>query len=227
MLDSLGAAGGQWPLLADMSMIAGLYVISLIVGGGLLVVSAVFGGDAEADVDIDAGAEIDADVELDGELEAGGAGAGPLDLSSWFSMRFLIYFAAAFGLVGTALTWMSDASSTWVLASALIGGTLVGQIAHQLFRYLVRSSSNSATKTKDYINKTARVTVAIRPSARGEVAIRIGDRERFVPARARRDDDAFDAGATVGVVAFENGTARVVSKKEYEFTSKTRKGGTT
>lgn len=225
MLDFLGAAGGQWPLLADTSLIAGLYVISLIVGGGLLAISAVFGGDAEADVDFDAGAEIDADVDLDGELDTGGA--GPLDLSSWFSMRFLIYFAAAFGLVGTALTWMSDASSTRVLASALIGGTLVGQIAHQLFRYLVRSSSNSATKTKDYINKTARVTVAIRPSARGEVAIRIGDRERFVPARARRDDDAFDTGATVGVVAFENGTARVVSKNEYEFTSKTRKGGTT
>ena len=196
MLDFLGAAGGQWPLLADTSLIAGLYVISLIVGGGLLFVSAVFGGDAEA------GAEIDAGAELDGDLDTGGAGAGPLDLSSWFSMRFLIYFAAAFGLVGTALTWMSDASSTWVLASAMIGGTLVGQIAHQLFRYLVRSSSNSATKTKDYINKTARVTVAIRPSARGEVAIRIGDRERFVPARARRDDDAFDTGATVGVVAF-------------------------
>lgn len=225
MFDLLPASCDCPILLAQVQLLQGLYVISLIVGGGLLAISAVFGGDAEADVDIDAGAEIDADVDLDGELDTGGA--GPLDLSSWFSMRFLIYFAAAFGLVGTALTWMSDASSTWVLASALIGGTLVGQIAHQLFRYLVRSSSNSATKTKDYINKTARVTVAIRPSARGEVAIRIGDRERFVPARARRDEDAFDTGATVGVVAFENGTARVVSKNEYEFTSKTRKGGTT
>ncbi len=225
MFDLLPASCDCPSLLAQGQWLQGLYVISLIVGGGLLAISAVFGGDAEADVDFDAGAEIDADVDLDGELDTGGA--GPLDLSSWFSMRFLIYFAAAFGLVGTALTWMSDASSTRVLASALIGGTLVGQIAHQLFRYLVRSSSNSATKTKDYNNKTARVTVAIRPSARGEVAIRIGDRERFVPARARRDDDAFDTGATVGVVAFENGTARVVSTNEYEFTSKTRKGGTT
>ena len=225
MLDSLGAAGGQWPLLADTSLIAGLYVISLIVGGGLLVVSAVFGGDADADVDFDL--DVDADVDLDLDGAESHAPDGALALSNWFSMRFVIYFGAGFGFVGTVLTYMSSLSSTWILVSAAVGGIVIGQIAHQTFRYIVRSSSDSSTSVRDYVDKTARVTIAIRSPALGEVAVQVGDRERFVPARSRRDDDAFEIGATVGVVAFRNRAVEVVSQQEFEFSKNTQKGGTT
>ncbi len=225
MLDFLGAAGGQWPLLADTSLIAGLYMIGLIVGGGLLVVSAVFGGDADADVDFDLDVDADADLDLDGAESHAPDGAPAL--SNWFSMRFLIYFGAAFGLIGTVLTWMSDAPTLWVLASAVVGGGVVGQIAHQTFRYIVRSSSDSSTSVRDYVDKTARVTIAIRSPALGEVAVQVGDRERFVPARSRRDDDAFEIGATVGVVAFRSRAVEVVSQQEFEFSKNTQEGGTT
>ena len=42
-------------------------------------------------------------------------------------------------------------------------------------------------------------------------------RERFVAARTKRDDDEFKINDQVVVVAFVNGAAEIVSKKEYEF----------
>lgn len=212
-------------VLADTSSLTGFYWIGLIVGWGLLIISTVFGGDADSDIDADFDADFDVDadagVEMDADVEGAHAHAaeGALSLASWFSVRFLIYFAAMFGLIGTVLTYMSDMGTTTILVLALLGGVLVGQMAHQVFRYFKRSSSDSATTLKDYLNKPARVTIAIKPPARGEVAIRIGDSERFVAAIAKREDDTFEVGQSVGVVGFRAGTALVVSQKEHEFLS--------
>jgi hypothetical protein len=77
------------------------------------------------------------------------------------------------------------------------------------------------------VNTHARVTVAIVPGQRGEVALQVRGRERFVPAVARRADDRFDVGDRVGIVAFANGTAEVVSRQEYEFINEPEVGDDT
>ncbi len=224
-------------LLAVAGVISSAYVICLIVGGGLLLISTVFGGDSDADIeaDFDGGLDADfdadfeadletdfeADVEVDAHVDAahGHIGDGALSLSSWFSVRFLVYFAAMFGLVGTVLTRMSDTPSHLVLVYAIAGGVVVGQVAHQLMRYLKRTSVDGSLHTQDYVDTLARVTVAIHPPKRGEVAIQIGDGERFVAADAKHKHDAFEPGQTVGVVGLHGGVAVVVSLKEYEFLS--------
>ena len=221
------------PVLALVSLVAAtpvlaavlptFYVVALIAGGGLLVFSTLLGGDghsADAHVGgLDAHAS-DFHAQT-GDLHHGpdgeaGQGHG-ISLGSWFSVRFVVYFLATFGLIGTVLTKASDTSSTVTLVAALAGGLVIGQLAHQLIRHLALTSVTGITTTRDYVDKSARVTMAIRPPHRGEVAIRIGDSERFVPALSRRDQDAFDAGQSVVVLEFRSGTALVVSQQEYDF----------
>ena len=81
-------------------------------------------------------------------------------------------------------------------------------------------------RTADYINKIARVTIDILPPNKGEVAVQVQDAERFLPAVAKRDRDKFEAGSTVVVVGFSAGTAKVVSRQEYEFMTDSKPGGT-
>ena len=91
-------------LLAATSMLQMVYIICLIVGGGLLMISTFLGGDsdvaADADVEMDFDADVDVEVEADAHVEgADVAATGSLSLANWFSMRFVVYFMAAFGLV--------------------------------------------------------------------------------------------------------------------------------
>lgn len=248
---ALLATTGLFGLALVLPPLGGVYIGCLIVGGGLLVISTLFGGDHDADFDggdVDLGGDVDVgDVDVDaasgvdldtdaGDIDVGDVQAGDLDhaaaahdlvhaheassplaLSDWFSMRFVVYFAATFGFVGTVLTYVTDMSSGWTLAVALVGGIAIGQGVHQLIRALGRSGANSAVRTHDFVNQPARVTVAVRPPARGEVGVHIGNREMFVPAVAKRSDDSFDIGAQVVITAYTGGMAQVVSREEYEF----------
>ncbi len=216
--------------MAEFPSLGGVYVVSLIVAGGFLVVSTFLGGDSDVDVDVDIDADFDLEVDVEGDVDVDSvtdAAEGALALSTWISVRFLIYFAAMFGMVGTILTLTSEMGPGRVLAYAVMGGFVVGQIAHQVFRYLKKTSSDSSTHVKDYVNKIGRVTVAIKPRARGEVAIQIGDNERYVPAKAKRSNEAFESGQSVGVIDYRAGTALVVSRKEYDFLNESNEGGTT
>jgi|GEM_PF-757152 len=253
-------------VLAESSSMAAAYIICLIVGGGLLFISTIFGGHSHADVDADVGADFDVGVEphvdfdvgvephvdfdagadadvdfhvdTDAHVDVGADTGGDLEhhvdahhaahgwasVASWLSLRFLIYFAAVFGMVGTVLTYMSELSPNMVAAWAVVSGLVVGQGVHHLFRALQRSDRDTSPSTRDYVNKVARVTVAIIPPRRGEVAIRVRGTERFVPAVARNERDRFDTGDRVVVVSFEAGTAEVVSQEEFEFVTDSKPG---
>ncbi len=231
-------------MLSALPSLTGLYVACLIIGGGLLVISTAFGGDHDSDVDVGGRVELGShpDVELaggataldaDADLDVGGmaadhaggavelhhadAGASPLSLSDWFSMRFVVYFTAVFGFMGTVLSYVTDLAASWTLAIAVGTGLVCGQGVHQAIRALGRSGGNSEVGPEDFLKKPARVTVAVRPPARGEVGVLVGNRELFLPAIAQRPDDAFATGDQVIITEYTGGMAVVVSRKEYEF----------
>lgn len=229
MVDTMTSILAANPEVLAALALSSVYVVCLIVGGGLIVVSTVFGGHADADVDVEIGgatvADIGVDVDMDADVGVGADAAhgahvhapSGLSLASWFSIHFVVYFLAVFGLVGTTMTRLASAASTTTLLWSLIGGLGVGQAVHQLLRYLRRTSGNSASNVADYLNQPARVTIKIAPPQKGEVSVSVRGRTRFVPAVARRDDDLFESGDPVVVVAYRSGTAEVVSRKEYEF----------
>ncbi len=226
----------------ELPSLSGVYIVCLIVGGGLLVVSTVFGGDhdgaVDADVDLDIDMDLDVDLDVDGGIDGGldldgdmaadadgvdfGADHhGLLDISTWFSVRFLVYFAAVFGLFGTVLTYMTELTPMVVLVISLCTGLAIGQGVHQVIRSLKSSGGNSQVSIEDFLNQPARVTVAVKPPSRGEVGVRIGNREHYIPAVAHRSDDSFQAGEAVVIVEYSGGLAAILSRQEYEFTKNT------
>lgn len=222
-------------LLADAaSVLTALYWGGLIVGGGLLLVSVLGGGDHGADADADAGfgfdhahadadvGGMDADVGIDaGHLDhAGGdiahAGHGLGALSTWFSLRFVVFFLATFGIIGTILRHLTTLGTWTVFLAAVLAGVAVGQAVHQLFRYIRRTSGDSAPRPQDYVFKLARVTIAIAPPDKGEVALQVRGVERFVPAVSVETGRGFAIGDEAVVVGYRAGVAQVVTPAEFE-----------
>jgi len=222
------------------------YWACFIVGGGLLLISTVLGGDSDSDVGLDTsvdadisfdahgdiGFDVDAGgVDIDTDVDIGGVGdhaeamhADASSLATWFSMRFLIFFAASFGAIGVAMTYLSDASQNVVLIVSIVTGVVVGQSVHQIFRKLRKSSGNSLVTAKDFVNQLARVTVAIKSKRKGEVAIRVAGGQRYVPAVAKHEDGHFKSGEIVAVVEYSAGLAEVVSREEHEFLNEPKGG---
>lgn len=190
-------------------LLEGLYWICLILGGGLIAVSSWSAVDADVDLDLDGGADIDADVEANG--------ADASSLASWFSVHFLVYFMGVFGLIGATMTKLSGQTPWVVVGAAVGGGFLVGQAAHQILRRLRASSGDSTPHANDYMNKIGRVTVDVAGPKTGEVVVRVGRSERYLPAVARHADATFVRGERVGVVGYQSGIAEVISTKEFEF----------
>ena len=122
-------------------------------------------------------------------------------------------------MVGTTLTHRSQWSSRSILAGSTVVGLALGQGIHQLLRRLTRTSGDSTPRPEDYVNKMARVTVRIVPPKMGEVVVRVGRGDRYVPAISHRADRSFQTGEQVAVMDYRDGIAVVVSREEHDFLS--------
>ncbi len=215
-----------------------LYIICLIVGGGLLLVSTLFSGSGTGEVDVDGATSTD----FSGDVSAGDfnhdlshhgphhdvaplKSSSPLSLTNWFSMQLVVYFMAVFGLVGTTMTFVGRGRANRVIWIAAVSGLIAGQAVHQLLRWLKRSGVGSESHSGDFVNQPARVTMTIEPGRRGEVAVKVGPGERYVAAKARRGDERFPAGEKVVIAGYAAGLAEVVSTKEHEFITEPATGG--
>jgi hypothetical protein len=230
---------GTMILALDVSFLTAVYWACLIAGGGLLVISTVLGSHADADIDAgdaldaihgahadadfdaDISADVHADVGADTDLTAHGAHTdvahgGAAGLSTWFSIRFLIFAVAVFGALGVILTHLSQTKAELVLLIALAGGVAVGQVVHQLLRAVRRTSGDSTPQPRDYVSKLARVTIAINPPNKGQIALSVGNSRRYVAAVAQRPQVNFNVGDEVVVVAYRAGIAEVISRAEHE-----------
>ena len=233
LLTVISAGGGHSD--AEFDTHAGLHVGDAGDGGAVdfdADVSADVDADFAGDVDADIGADVDADFAADAdfdihsgahegfdavssEVAAAHAGGGPWALSTWLSVRFVVFFMAVFGALGVTLSSLTALAGGTVFAFALIGGIVVGQTVQQLIRAIQRSSGNSATRPQDYVNRLARVTIAIQPPHKGEIALQVRNAERYVPADGSAGH-VFRIGDEVVVTGYRAGVARVVSRDEYE-----------
>jgi len=206
------------------------YWVGLIVGGGLLLFS-VLAGQTDSDVDVHGGVDTDLHADFDTDVHAGdldvhaevahdaghvGEVHAAAGLSTWFSLRFVIFFLAAFGAVGVVLTHVAGARPGMTLAGSVAGGLVIGQAVHHLFRFIRRTSADSAPQPADYVNKLARVTIPMTHADKGEVAVLVKGGWRCVPALATVEGRQFAVGDEVVVVAYRAGVAHVVARAEFE-----------
>lgn len=192
------------------------YLGSLVLGGGLLVVSAVLGGQ---DHDVDHDADLDADHDLDHDHDAADHDAALAHVSAsdalWlpiFSIRFWTFFLAFFGLTGLTLEGMRAVGligAPWgvVLGLAVVVGALAGYVVSRLIRSLKQEHVSSAVVPEvDYAGKAGEVLLDVAPGDPGLVRMEVKGVSIDVPAVVvDGETPPMKRGSKVIVLAFKGG----------------------
>jgi membrane protein implicated in regulation of membrane protease activity len=149
-----------------------------MVGFFFLIVSALFGGHGDHDMDhgVDHGHD------------------GP----SWFSTRVIAMFLTGFGATGA----IARSYELGYPTSAGLGvgmGVLVGFAGFQLIHFFMHQQASSTVQEDEMVGQLGTVTVPIPSSGLGQVVLEVKGRRIFPSARAS-SDIAIEEGAQVKVV---------------------------
>jgi membrane protein implicated in regulation of membrane protease activity len=184
------------------------YLITLIVGGVLVVVSLVAGDGHGGD-----GAELDGDAATDGHGDVSHGGDALDALMSWLplsSLRFWTFFAAFFGLTGTALSVLSVAPIATGIAAVLVG-YVSGLALTRIVGRLHKSSSDSSLAAADLIGATAHVLLPVAAGRTGKVRLHLKDRTVDVLADTQEPAELV-AGESALVIAAPHGGHVVIAR---------------
>lgn len=184
-----------------------VYLFSLIVGGGLLLLS-LFGGEG-GDL------EIDGALDLDGLGDAAELASADAAASKVFSLRSLIYATFGFGGAGALLTYLGAAAAT-TLVAAVVTGVLSGAMVSAVFGYLRRTDSGAKLGDQALEGLAGHVVLPIDADSPGAVVVVRGDRRlrlRALPHGTVLEGDPSEWDRVV-VVEVEGGIARVAPLEE-------------
>jgi len=193
----------------------GIYLFAAILGGGLLLLSVLAGGEHDAHGDasgLDAGHDVDHNLGHDadaGHDVHGGAGEIVLGL---FRPRNLTFFLAGFGLTGTLLTLLSPWSAGASLAPSLVMGFGAMVTTHAVFTWLKRSDTAvDIVSDSDMEGCVGRVVVPVGPGERGRIACQLGEREvHLIAALAEGYTQELPPGREVVVLSVTDTVALVM-----------------
>ncbi len=188
-----------------MINLVGLYLFALIIGGGLLLVSAFGGADGDA-------SDLDADFDADIELQAhGGLGEiGDLMLGL-FRPRNLTFLLAAFGATGLLLNWVGTSPTLALLLAASMGaGSWV--LSHAVFTWLRRTDSGvNVLSDRALEGAIGRVTLPVGPGARGRITLVVAGQQTWITARVEAGvERILPVGTEVLVRRTDGGVAEVI-----------------
>lgn len=178
-----------------------VYLFSLVLGGGFLVLSLLSGdgGDLDVDMDVDVDADLGGDAGVDQKI---------------FSFRGLIYALFGFGLTGALLTWMGLPTLPVALASGG-AGVVSSLLVTSTFNYLKRTDSGYLPGDDTLAGTAGRVVLPLSEGSPGAVVVRRSDREIRLRALPHASGEGDPAGwSTIMVVEMEDGIARVAPLKD-------------
>jgi membrane protein implicated in regulation of membrane protease activity len=166
-----------------------LYLLALVVGGGLLFVQLVSGGHSAV-----AGGHSP-------DVQHHGAGPGVL------SIRSALYGVFAFGFVGTALHVPGITSPPAALAIAVASGIAAMLAAGFTFSRLDSVEASGAASLQEAKGRRARVLLPCSSERAGKIRVELGGQQ--VDMKATSDGPPIAAGAEVVVVDVRGDVARV------------------
>ncbi|HLU64867.1 MAG TPA: hypothetical protein VKZ63_01240 [Kofleriaceae bacterium] len=188
-----------------------IYLIALIVGGVLLAITLILGGDGEAgevDAELDADADFDADADGDAHSDHGGFDA----FMAWLpltSLRFWTFFGAFFGLVGTVLAAWKLAGPVPTAIMAVAAGYLSGLMMDRAIRYLRRNDTDSSLGERDVVGATGKLLVAAGPGRTGKVRVHLKGRAVDLLAET---DEVLAAGQPILILSMREDGHVVVTR---------------
>ncbi|HEY8149930.1 MAG TPA: hypothetical protein VIK51_13580 [Vicinamibacteria bacterium] len=166
-----------------------VYVLALVMGGGLMLVQAVSGGHDT----IDAGHSLD--------IQHHGGGPGVL------SIRSFIYGLFTFGFVGGALHILRITGHRSALLLALGSGVAAGLAAGFTFARLGSAAASGAASLHEATGRRARVLLPCAADRPGKIRLDLGGQQ--VDMKATTGGPPIPAGAEVVVVEVREDVALV------------------
>lgn len=168
-----------------------VYLIALMLGGGLIVVQLLIGGGHDVDHGL--------------ALAHASAGHG----SALLSPRSITYALAAFGLVGAPLHFLRVLSPFPVFGLAVVAGVAAAAAARFAVRSLDDAGASGAVSLDDLVGYEARVLIDCGRDRSGKVRLTVGG--QIVDLLATTNEEQIAADATVWVAEVRDGVAHVVS----------------
>ncbi|HVL38703.1 MAG TPA: hypothetical protein VM328_04865 [Fimbriimonadaceae bacterium] len=182
------------------------YIVSAVVGGFLVVLSAL-GAGHDADVDHDLDLSHDTEVSVDHGDHAGGDGAW----IPFLSLRFWTYFFAAFGLTGILLSKLAavpEPLAAWVSAGT---GFVCGLAVTFVMRLVRQQEADSSAKIDDILGTVARVLVPVHGDQPGKIRFMVKG-ETIELLALNQETGTIQSGEDVVIVAIEKDRARVLPR---------------
>jgi len=175
-----------------------IYIASLIIGGGIISYSLMFG-----DTDTDGFDSQHSDMDTSGPL-------------GFLSLRNVIFFLTFFGLTGSLLDFF-DFFGFVAFFIALIVGIGAGYSNHKLYKYLIATESGDPTDLRDLIGKPARVKLPISKNRKGMLVLESGGRTIDIIAMIDESSDSekIEQGQEVLITNFDNNIAYVAAKNDF------------
>lgn len=209
------------------------YLIAGIVGGSLIVLSALGGigdhdadleldhdvdlevdGDVDLEVDVDHDVDLDLDHDVDHDVDVANALDGIDPEGIWLpflSLRFWTYFAAGFGITGGLLTWLGTLIEPVIAASAGGTGLVAGLAMSYAMRALKRGEAHGHIGLRDYQGSEGSVLVAIQPGGTGKIRTRVRGEELDLLATSESTEPLV-AGTPIIIIDMVDAQARVVRR---------------
>ena len=172
-----------------------LYLAALVFGLGLFAVQVLSGSSSDTGADAD-GPVLDAEGSGK-DLALAGAHGGPEWAAIVLSLRFYMFTAIAFGIVGAPVSWLGLASPAATLLAALLTGLVIGFFATQAWRALQRQTLSSGAEAGELVGKLGRVLVACEKERPGKVRLQV--RGQLIDCIATTDEARLAAGTAVVV----------------------------
>lgn len=184
-----------------------LYWVAAVVGGVMVLISALAGGHHG---DSDAGHDVGHDGPDVGHDH--GDFFGEAAWSTVFSLRFWTYAFAGFGLTGLLLTYLTPSAESLTLGIAIGTGLVAGLIGALILRLARKAEADSSVRAADLGGHEGQVLVALRGANPGRVRLFV--KGEWIDYLAIADGgETVEAGEQVIVVALEGDRLRVIPKR--------------